>query len=66
MRRTNGMVTPRDIARKLGVRPLTVRRILRSLKGTLQKQGHGVRWLLTPEEVAHVKAIVQARKLRQR
>ena len=60
------MVTPRDIAGKLGVRPLTVRRILRSLKGTLQKQKRGARWLLIREEVAHVKAIVQARKLRQR
>ena len=66
MRRTNGMVTAKDIAGKLGVRPLTVRRILRSLKGTLQKQKRGVRWLLTPEEVAHVKATVQARKARRR
>ena len=43
-------VTPTDLAHRLGVTPLQVRRVLRSLYGTLERQDRGGRWHLTPAE----------------
>ncbi len=47
-------VTPADPAHRWRVRPLQVRRILRSLFGTLKRQDRGPRWCLSPAEVARV------------
>jgi len=47
-------VTPADLAHRLGTTPLQVRRVLRSLYGTLKRQDRGSRWYLTPAEVARV------------
>lgn len=44
--------TPADLARSWRVRQLQVRRVLRSLFGTLERQDRGPRWYLTQAEVA--------------
>jgi hypothetical protein len=54
-------VTPADLAHRWGVTPLQVRRVLRSLYGTLKRQGRRPRWYLTPAEIARVTAEAKRR-----
>ncbi len=54
-------VTPADLAHRLGVTPLQVRRVLRDLCGTLKKQDRGPRWYLSEAEVADVTRTVRGR-----
>ncbi len=51
---TKGLVhvTPIDLAHRWGVTPMQVRRVLRSLYGTLKRKDRGSRWHLTPAEIA--------------
>ena len=56
MRKDPSRVTPADLAHGLGVTPLQVRKVLRSLYGTLNLQDRGPRGHLTPAEVARVVA----------
>jgi len=53
-------LTPTDLAHRWGVTPLQVRRVLRSLYGTLKRQDRDPRWYLTQAEVARV--TVEARR----
>ncbi len=55
-------VTPADLARRWGLRPLQVRRVLRSLYGTLKQQDRGLRWHLTQAEIARVTAEAKRRR----
>ena len=66
MRKDPSRVTPADLAHRLGTTPLQVRRVLRALRGTLEKQGCGPRWYLTQAEVAHVTAEAKRRGWRLR
>ncbi len=54
-------VTPADLARRWGVRPLQVRRVLRSLYGTLEQQRREPRWSLTQAEIVRVTAEAKRR-----
>jgi hypothetical protein len=58
---TGARVMPADLAHRWVVRPLQVRRVLRSLYGTLRRQDRGPRWCLTPVEVARVTAEAKRR-----
>jgi hypothetical protein len=54
MTKDQSRVTPADLTRRWGVRPVDIRRMLRSLYGTLKRQDPGPRWHFTPAEVARV------------
>ncbi|GAA4688803.1 hypothetical protein [Promicromonospora umidemergens] len=51
---SDDVVTPADLARKLGLSPKTVRAWLRAEYNTLDSRGSEARWHLTDEQVAHV------------
>lgn len=59
--KSQGRVTPGDLAQRWKVRPLQVRRVLRALYGTLAAQWRGPRWYLTADEVARVTAEAKRR-----
>jgi hypothetical protein len=59
--RDQSRVMPADVARRWGVAPLQVSRVLRSLYGTLERQDRGPRWHLTPAEVERVAAEAKRR-----
>lgn len=54
--------TPEELAGMFGVSALQVRRVLRLLFGTLERQGRGYRWYLTESEVAQVMAEARRRR----
>ncbi|MCU1416801.1 MAG: hypothetical protein JWP32_975 [Schumannella sp.] len=53
--------TPSDLARELGVTPLTIRNYLRSRWGKLPP--HETRWVLTDARASEVRAYFRGRSL---